>query len=49
MDFTETIKLRGLSVDELLREVLADSDSEKECSPTDNDVQSSGERESTAA
>lgn len=45
---TENIMQRGLSVDEVLRQVLTESDSEEEFSPSDDDVQLSSERESTA-
>lgn len=51
-DITENKMPRGLYIDKVLRQVLTDSDSEGECSPSDDDVQSSREsdfRESSGA
>lgn len=47
-NFAENIMLRGLSVEKVLRQVLADSDSKEEYSPSDDDVQSAGESQSVS-
>lgn len=48
-NLTENTMPRGLSVEEVLGQILADSVQEEEDSPSDDDVQSPGESESAAA
>lgn len=48
-NFTENTLPRGLLVNEVLRQVMSDSDNEEEYSHSDDDVQSSRESESAGA